>query len=110
MPIASSPSPSRFAGPSLSPRAYGIHTFLMYLSMSYEPSNVESSGHRHQPIPAGRHRLGAGRLVVAVPAAQPGDNPGHPRQGPRRGPGFPTPALPSHDPPHPPTPPTALPL
>ena len=60
---------------------YGIHTNNTYLSMTYDQGNVESGDHRREPIPTGAHRLGPGRLVVAIPAAQPGDNPRQPRQG-----------------------------
>ncbi len=72
------------SGPLATPpplAGYGIHTNNTYLSMTYDQGNVESGDHRREPIPTGAHRLGPGRLVVAIPAAQPGDNPRQPRQG-----------------------------
>ena len=66
--------------PSPPPQAgYGIHRNNMYNSMAYTLGDVVSGSHRCQPIPTGAHRLGSGRLVVAVPAAEPGDDPGQPR-------------------------------
>src|SRR5690242_2078572 len=48
--------------------------------MVYRHSQVISGGHRGELVPAGSHCLGSGRLVVAVPATQSGDDPGQPGQ------------------------------
>src|SRR6266478_5567385 len=85
------PSPTdekvEYLGPAIrcpSYGGYGIHRFYLLISMVYRHSQVISGGHRGELIPAGSHRLGSGRLVVAVPATQSGDDPRQPRQRARQ--------------------------